>query len=84
MGDPEVELARLGTLVEQGFRSVHAELRDIKIEVKRTNGRVNVLEQADAVRKAEGPLLRQMTVYVTIVGGTIAGTLAVLEFLGRL
>lgn len=91
-GDVNVDVARLSAQMEAGFSNLvrrldeqTRDLSEIKQEVKRTNGRVTVLETVRDI--ASHPDKAALTVgglgrYLAIVLATIAATVAVLQFLG--
>ena len=97
MDPTDVQMARLAAQVEAGFINVYRrfddqakELSDIKVEVRRTNGRVTALETKNAVRESDASgergaiTLSTLKWYGVILVSSVGGTIAFLKFLGKL
>jgi len=91
----QIQVARLADAVDGlslRMRDMQIDVKEIKVEVKKTNGRVNELERQAAIDEAveqadqeTQPLtLKRLAIYLAIIGGSIGGTIAVLEFFGKL
>ena len=97
MRELDVELARLSAQMESGlaniyrrFDAISADQAEIKADFRRMDARMTKLETGEAIREASlnpgRALLTPETVrwYAAIGIAAIGGTLAFLEFMGRL